>query len=161
MHAKYRDYHFAMAPTDLGLEVRPSAIFRNVVMAAHVLAGLATWLAGLAGWQPAVLVIALAASFIQYTRSRRTTVLRGHADGRLEIRVGDDWHPATVGPDTVVLSWLVVMRYRMEGGRRHASLVVLPDSLPAQDFRHLRIWLRWQARMTAGAGRADAGSISP
>jgi hypothetical protein len=43
--------------------------------------------------------------------------------------------------DTLVMPWLVLLNVRIgTGGRR--SLVLLPDSLPREDFRRLRVLLR-------------------
>lgn len=58
------------------------------------------------------------------------------------------WHrddgsvvPVRLLPDTVLTPWLVVLHVREEGGRRH-SLALLGDSLPAEQFRALRVALR-------------------
>jgi len=42
-----------------------------------------------------------------------------------------------------VAPWLVVVRWRPEGGWRDRSLLVAPDMLGADDFRRLRVLLRW------------------
>ena len=64
-------------------------------------------------------------------------------DGEIEI-VGADGtaKEAVVHPHTVVLSFLVVLLYRSEGRLR--SLTLLGDSLADEDFRQLRLWLRWR-----------------
>jgi hypothetical protein len=43
----------------------------------------------------------------------------------------------------LVLSFLVVLLYRQQGRLR--SLTLPGDSLAAEDFRQLRLWLRWQS----------------
>ncbi|MDP1636163.1 MAG: hypothetical protein Q8L69_15965, partial [Gallionellaceae bacterium] len=48
-----------------------------------------------------------------------------------------------VHPHTLVLSFLVVLLYREHG--RLCSLTLLPDSSTAEDFRQLRLWLRWRS----------------
>lgn len=50
---------------------------------------------------------------------------------------------AVVAPDTTVFSFLVVLRYQVEGERRFRALVVLPDSMSHDALRRLRLWLRW------------------
>jgi hypothetical protein len=69
-------------------------------------------------------------------------VLRG--DGNIEI-VGADAtaNEAVVHPHTLVLSFLVVLLYRQQGRLRFLTLP--GDSLAAEDFRQLRLWLRWQS----------------
>jgi hypothetical protein len=65
------------------------------------------------------------------------------ADGRLEI-VGADGTASdvVVHPHSLVLSFLVVLLYRYDGRLR--SLTLLADSLAAEDFRQVRLWLRWR-----------------
>jgi toxin CptA len=78
--------------------------------------------------------------------------LKCHDDGRLTLSqsgqndLSDQWHPVAVQPDTFVSPWLTVLRYRLPGQRWSQSLVILPDSLPADDFRRLRVWLKWKAQ---------------
>ena len=52
----------------------------------------------------------------------------------------------TLQPQTVVLPFLVVLLYRQASIRRLQALLILSDSLSAEDFRYLRIWLRWQVK---------------
>ena len=47
----------------------------------------------------------------------------------------------------VVLPFLVVLLYRSEG--RLCTLTLLGDSLPADQFRQLRLWLRWRPAAAA------------
>jgi toxin CptA len=65
-------------------------------------------------------------------------------DGDIEI-VGVDGtaSEAVVHPHTLVLSFLVVLLYRSQGRLRFLTL--LGDSLAAEDFRRLRLWLRWRS----------------
>jgi hypothetical protein len=54
-----------------------------------------------------------------------------------------------VHPHTLVLSFLVVVLYRQDGGLR--SLTLLADSLTAEDFRQLRLWLNWRSAAAKAA----------
>lgn len=54
----------------------------------------------------------------------------------LDGREGALRHPGFVAP------WLTVIRWRPAGARFDRTLPVLPDMLPAADFRHLRVILR-------------------
>ncbi len=58
-----------------------------------------------------------------------TTAKRGDSRGRL-------------AQDSVVLSWLTVLVFRLEDGRRCAA-VVLPDNVDREGFRRLRVRLRY------------------
>lgn len=48
---------------------------------------------------------------------------------------------ATLLPQAIVLRWLVILHFRGPG-RQRRHLVILPDMLPGDRFRHLRVRLR-------------------
>ena len=64
------------------------------------------------------------------------------------------WSPATVLRSSFVLPWLVVLHLRLEGRRLMLPVVLLPDSMGNDDFRRLRVWLRWSGAAGRGAGGA-------
>lgn len=66
--------------------------------------------------------------------------LRLGSAGSLWWRDGEGWRPAQVDVASRVTPVMVWLRLRIEGRRRH--IVVMPDALPAEDFRRLRVWLR-------------------
>ncbi|MBI5918284.1 MAG: hypothetical protein HY849_02765 [Nitrosomonadales bacterium] len=45
--------------------------------------------------------------------------------------------------DSLVMPWLTVLNLKPEGVRWARRVVILPDSLDAESFRELRVWLRW------------------
>ena len=53
-------------------------------------------------------------------------------------------------PDAFVTPWLVVLRLRDADGELH-HLPVLPDMLPGQEFRRLRVRLRLEVPRLAGS----------
>lgn len=66
-------------------------------------------------------------------------------DGTLEgLLVGGQRFEATVGKHSTVLPWLVVMQLEHASSRGGHALMLLPDSLPPEDFRLLLSWLRWK-----------------
>lgn len=95
----------------------------------------------------AALMLAGVASFRQLRlRLRVAGSLRLHTDGTLqlgrrpeELAQAERYRPL---PGPTVHPWLTVLRWRDAEGRQQ-SLLVLPDSMPEDDFRRLRIWLRW------------------
>ncbi len=130
----------------LPLRCQPSRSLLGILLGLHLLAAAALFLAGLPDWArwAGVLTLAVGAAF--QLRRQETTELRLEPDGSLLLRSGEDeWRPAAVLAQTSVSPWLSVLRYRLEGEGRARSLAVLPDSLPADDFRRLRVWLRWRA----------------
>jgi toxin CptA len=53
------------------------------------------------------------------------------------------WLDGTLGENHFVSPALVVVELQAPLGRRK-TLILAPDSLPADDFRRLRVWLRWR-----------------
>ncbi len=91
------------------------------------------------------LTLALA---LQAWRTHQPLELRLLDDGTLELRdAAQAWQPAVVLPRTTVTPWLCVLAYRRAGERSGRSIALLPDHLEAEDYRRLRVWLRWRARV--------------
>lgn len=77
------------------------------------------------------------------TSSIRELVLKD--DGSIEVRRNDGGQfEASVSGQTAVLPWLIVMLLQLPGSLRLQPLLILPDSLPEEDGRILRSWLRWK-----------------
>jgi toxin CptA len=138
----------------LTFTIRPSNRLRLAMAALHALAAGAVSLADLAGWLILATLVALAGHLAWALGRVRPAALRCQADGSLHVLAGGDWLAAELLPDTAVLAWLVVLRYRMVGGAGRHAVVVLPDSLETDAFRRLRVWLRWRARL---AGQVEPG----
>jgi hypothetical protein len=54
-----------------------------------------------------------------------------------------------------VLPWLVVLHLRVEGRRRAHYFVLVPDCVPAQSLRPLRVRLRWMSTAQEGQPQQD------
>ena len=108
-----------------------------------------TWPTGwLAGWAWGLLpVVALSLGW-QWRRLfglHRYIELTLLADGRVDYRCHDGvTGSARVDGASTVMSWGVVLLLRPAHARREA-LTLLPDALNHDDFRCLRLWLRWRA----------------
>lgn len=71
--------------------------------------------------------------------------LRLQADRRCEFLTrSGDWREAELLGSSFVSPYLTVLNLRPEGGRLARHLVLLPDALEAEDFRRLRVWLKWR-----------------
>ncbi len=98
-----------------------------------------------------VLWLALAYSLRCALRPQRIVGLRLAARDRLEcLCASGDYVAATVLDDSTVFSRLIVLRLRIGEQRRSSSLVLLPDQMPAEQYRLLRLWLRWHAEPKDG-----------
>ena len=69
----------------------------------------------------------------------------GYGDGT--VRTG------RVDRSTCVTSWITTLVWRPDGGRFTRAVLILPDMLPSEDFRRLRVTLRY--------GRSDATQGAP
>lgn len=111
---------------------------------AHLAAAAAVLAGNLPAWLVAVLLLLVGASLARVRRGPSATSMILGGNGKLEI-VGADGTASEVAvhPHTLVLSFMIVLLYRQEG-RLH-SMTLLGDSLPQEDFRQLRLWLRWRS----------------
>ncbi len=58
----------------------------------------------------------------------------------------------TIKPDSTVFNRLIVLRLNIDEEKRVSTLVLLPDQMPDEQFRLLRICLRWRADSNERAG---------
>jgi len=43
-----------------------------------------------------------------------------------------------------VAPWLTIVRYKLDASWWPRNLLILPDMLPTEIFRQLRVWLKWR-----------------
>lgn len=55
------------------------------------------------------------------------------------------WHAARLRQSSFVSPWLTILNLNPENTRWTRNVVIMPDSLRNDEFRQLRIWLRWKA----------------
>ena len=71
-------------------------------------------------------------------------VMWARAGGEIEVEgSAGAWRTGVLRAGSFVAPWLTIVRWREQGARFDASIVILPDMLPAEDFRRVRVWLRW------------------
>jgi len=143
------------APT-LQFDLKPSLKLAALLLAAHALALVAAY-ESLTGW-PRVLVglgILLSgtgclAEVLQLS-SRAAVSLELREDGGASWRDrSGQWHEGRLRGDHFVSAEFVVLGLDV-AGRGRKRLVLLGDSALPEDFRRLRVWLRW--RRDVGSGR--------
>ncbi len=128
----------------LQVSLRPSRHLLVVQVVAHLAAVGAVLAAMLPYWLAMLLLLLIGASLARARRASLVATLVLHGDGRLETTGADGTsREVSVHPHTLVLPFLVVLLYRQDGRLR--SLTLLADSLAADDFRQLRLWLRWRS----------------
>ena len=128
----------------LPVHLKPSPRLLVIQSLAHLVAAGAVLAANLPRWLAAVCLLLVGASLARVRRPLQVSSLVLGGDGAIEI-VGADGttSEAVVHPHTLVLAFLVVLLYRQQGRLR--SMALLGDSLPEEDFRQLRLWLRWRS----------------
>jgi toxin CptA len=145
------------------INLRPSRQLAFVLSLAHTAAAGACLLPDLPPAAGAALVVGLAASCVCAVRGRALLhaadsilALQLEEGGNLWVRTaGEGWSAATLHDSTFVNPWLTVLSVTTGTSRRARHAVILADSVSAEDFRKLRVWLRW--RNTArGAAPARA-----
>jgi len=98
------------------------------------------WLAGAVVWrQLAPKLVAI--------RLERSGSVQGNISGRQDFEHMEALAGAIVHP------WLTVVRLRNEQGKLHL-LVVTADTMSPSDFRRLRVFLRWQMKISVAQSGA-------
>ena len=80
--------------------------------------------------------------------------LRIDNDGRISCQIADRSELILVRllPGATVHPWLTVLRLADE--QRTYRVVIAPDSIALEEFRRLRVWLRWRLEVSADPGGA-------
>ncbi|TXH12560.1 MAG: hypothetical protein E6R00_11855 [Gammaproteobacteria bacterium] len=139
------------------LTLRRSRQLSLVVLGLHTLVASSLLLSF---WPPLLsspLLVAVSVSAWRVLRPPPFVALCLRKDDQLDLLLGDGQRiSATVAPGTAVFPGLIVLRARDREGTGRRTLVLLPDSVAAGEFRRLRLWLRWSAALRPGDGD-DAG----
>jgi membrane-bound toxin of toxin-antitoxin system len=139
----------------LRLDLRPSRLLAGGLVLVHGLALAAAWVS-LSGWARYLLCLAILASLssaLVKTLRRQALSLELHEDGRASWRnPGGTWLELRMGKAHFVSGVLVVLDLQSLGPGRGKRVVLMPDSMSPQEFRRLRVWLRWR-RGPAGPER--------
>ncbi len=135
------------------------------LVALHPLLGFSGWPADPAAWGGLALLIALAVSFRYNLRRLRQLPTRIvlHADGSLQcLDANDGADHLDAAPERLVprgeitdLGWAVWFRLAASDRRGSRRLMLWRDSCDTDDWRLLRIWLRYKAGQ---AGSSEAPS---
>ena len=130
----------------VSIELHRSFLLSCLLVLFHVLAaGCVAILPWPWFWRSSLLVVAGLSLWIALQPSR---ILGIRLCGRDAIEgVFSDGHreALSVLPDSTVFGKLIVLRFRVGEKRRACHLALLPDQMTTEQFRVLRLWLRWQA----------------
>ena len=149
MGAALREDKYSEAAVRIGLGRSRSAFIAIVAMAAATFAVIA-FTPGPAG--PRILAatwVACAALHalqgVALHRGRRgVRALEVRRGGQIEVEnAAGAWRGGVLRAGSFVAPWLTIVRWRAHGARFDASILILPDMLAAEDFRRVRVLLRW------------------
>jgi len=95
-------------------------------------------------WEAQVCAIAWTGGFtsIALGRLRACRGLEVDCSGAVAV----DGVAGTLRDGSFVSPWFTVLRWRPDGAWWDRTVLVVPDRLPAGDYRRLRVLLRWSAR---------------
>lgn len=138
----------------LSIHRQPSHRLAIILSLAHLAAAGLLWPLALAWGIKVIVVVALVISLIYYLR-RDALLTANNALVALELSdemqctfitySGESIACAILG-STFVAPYLVVLNLKLAENFFMCSVVILPDSIDAEEFRQLRVWLRWKWR---------------
>ena len=137
----------------LTIAVGPSRRLAVLLAGMHVFAVAMCWLVPLPLWLSALLTALLAGSAWYTLRRdafrtlpRSLVAVRLHTDDLYEFQTrAGAWHEALLLGSSFVSPCLTVLNLRPAESRFVQHLVILPDAMHAEDFRRLRVWLKWRS----------------
>jgi hypothetical protein len=149
MGAKAREHKYSEAACEITLKPSRSAAWMVALAALATLVLIAATPGALALRILAATWIACAALETLHSRA----LLRGRRAARVvslarggEIAVQDAlgvWRTGSLREGSFVAPWLTVIRWRPAEARFDRAVPILPDMLSPEDFRRLRVLLRW------------------
>lgn len=121
----------------------------------------ALWPLALSVWLKLGVTILLIMSFVFYLRR---DALLAAANSIVAVEFGEDRGckaklrsearvECTLLDSTFVTSYLTILNMKMNESRTVRHTVILSDSLSAEEFRRLRVWLRWKCARSEEGGR--------
>ena len=133
-------------------KLRPSWLLTAILVTGHGAATTIVMIVGMPSW---IMLIASAAIMLNCLYSvRRAALLLApssaaaveiDSDNLLSIRTRDgEWTECEVLDSTYVAPFLTVLNLSETGKRAIRHVVIMPDGIDREDFRKLRVWLRWQ-----------------
>jgi len=124
----------------------------SILLLAHGAAVAVVLLVGLPLWLEVTAVAALSLNLahgvwrkaiLRSTASIATIEIASDDTFSIQTRHGE-WIECEVRGDTFVLWFLTVLNLRRRDSGARISVVILPDAIDAEEFRRLRVWLRWK-----------------
>ncbi len=118
----------------------------------HALAAFSVFVLAWPLWLKSALMLPLAWSLWHTLRPNAILGLRLSETGQVDCLLAQDLRVrALIAHNSTVFAGLIVLRLRFEDAPGIKQLVLLPDSMSAEQFRQLRVFLRWRLDLTDAA----------
>lgn len=131
-------------------EFHPSHILTAVLTVAHITVLVALLPLALPLWTKLALAVVIVTSLAYHVwldaqraapTSGTALVLEGDKV-MLVMRDGQEL-AVSVSKDSLVTPWLTILNLMPLGAHTTRRILILPDSMDAESFRQLRVWLKW------------------
>ena len=147
------------------IKLRPSLWLAGMLTAMHGITSALIWLLPLDLWLKIAAVLLILTSLIYHVRrdAMRTSrnailALKISPECRCNAQVwSGDWFEAQLLSTSFVSPYLTILNLRLDHARLVKHVVILPDAIEAEQFRELRVLLRWRC----GKELARPSSASP
>lgn len=144
----------------LAFPIRRSAYALWLLLLAHGAAIAVLWVLAIALWIKALITVAVVASAVC---SVRRVALLATPDAVVAMEITEDaclavktrrgdWCACRLSGSSYVSPWLTILVLAEDNRRGARYVVITPDNVDAEDFRRLRVWLRWAAQRVAEPG---------
>jgi toxin CptA len=136
----------------LHISLNPSRLLAAILIVAHACAISLVLMIELPQWLKlaAALGLIIQCMLIVYRRAllrgaEPVLALEVTSDHQLNIRTRrGGWQECEVLGSTYVSPFLTIINLQLSGERMARHVTLLPDSLDRDDFRRLRVWLKWK-----------------
>ncbi|WP_074927008.1 protein YgfX [Nitrosomonas eutropha] len=138
----------------LSIQLQPSRQLAMLLSLAHCTAAGVFWPLALPVVVKIMITLLLAGSLYYYLQryarlafpqSIMTLHLTGRNHCKIETCAGKSIN-TVIDASTFVAPYMTVLCLKMEQTYRYRTVVILPDSIDADSFRRLRVWLKWKWR---------------
>ena len=110
----------------------------------HVVAASCITLIPIVWWGYVLALLVIVASLVYTLRTSKIVALVLSANEGLScLKTDGSRIHAAVLSDSRVFVWLVTLRFQLDGEKRVKTLTLFPDQMSSEEFRSLRLWLRW------------------
>jgi toxin CptA len=140
------------------IKLRPSWLLTAILAVAHGVAMVLIAIVSMPIWLKVIISAALVLSCFHSVR-RAALLLTPCSAVAIEVTSAhllnvqtrdSDWIECEVLGTTYVASFLTILNLRQIEQRTIRHIIILPDGIETDDFRKLRVWLRWQRGPQSG-----------